>query len=356
MDGGIPPGINIRISLQPSSNEFRIMRFPPDAQKYKLVIENLSIHVPVGHLTEATSILIKKKLSNEPFQLQYRHLSCTNIPIPIHSMSFSHDNVFPRTNVFPCRLYVAFVVSSSFHGNYNQNPFEFRRFWRKLPGRNDILDDHGDFVVLRPSHEQPHQGAPTSHPTSRLTAAVKAAATSLGLGSSDADRSIEENLGQQQNERDDPPNPPGPPQPEEINWFDNYGDPSVCAIEDISLTINGHLIDSLHESSDPNDDMMNYKRMQLFCGYEDTPFTNSISYDDFKSSFFVAIWDLSTNQNSLLADIAPTSRVGRPRLSVRFSAPTPDNLVMLLFCENPKTMVISKTGKVGFNYTPSGTQ
>jgi len=76
------------------------------------------------------------------------------------------------------------------------------------------------------------------------------------------------------------------------------------------------------------------------------PFTNSISYDDFRKSFYFSVFDLSTSNRCNSSGLIPSIRVGHLRLKVQFSEALPFDLTCLMHAEFPSTVFLNKQGKV----------
>ena len=62
------------------------------------------------------------------------------------------------------------------------------------------------------------------------------------------------------------------------------------------------------------------------------------------------LYDLSTSGKSGSNYVIPSIRVGNLRVSVQFSEGLPIDLTMLMYCEFPSVMYLSKTGKLNTSY------
>ena len=90
--------------------------------------------------------------------------------------------------------------------------------------------------------------------------------------------------------------------------------------------------------------------MFTFNGQMNSLVTNGISYSDFRQGYYFCVFDLSTSGKSGARNLLPAIRVGHLRARVIFNEPLPLDLTMLMFCEFPSTMFLSKTGRIGSSY------
>jgi len=82
-------------------------------------------------------------------------------------------------------------------------------------------------------------------------------------------------------------------------------------------------------------------------GYtENLPFSCSISYEDFKQGYYLAVFDLSTSSNCNSAGLTPAIRLGHLRVKITFSEPLPVDLTCLLHAEYPSALFLTKDGGI----------
>lgn len=93
-----------------------------------------------------------------------------------------------------------------------------------------------------------------------------------------------------------------------------------------------------------------YFRMNQFCGLNQSPFSNGISYADFRKGYFMAVFDLSTSMAAGSGQLLPSVRLGHVRLNIHFNAAVTIGLECLLYSEFLSTLYIHKTGKVTSTY------
>jgi len=93
--------------------------------------------------------------------------------------------------------------------------------------------------------------------------------------------------------------------------------------------------------------IMTYSKFFLNSGFSDNlPFTNSITYDDFRNGYYFCVFDLSTSSRSTSSGLIPSVRVGHLRLKVLFSDGIPFDLTCLMHAEFPSAIFLNKGGKV----------
>ena len=95
---------------------------------------------------------------------------------------------------------------------------------------------------------------------------------------------------------------------------------------------------------------MTYYKLFNNSGFtENVPFTNSITYEDFRLEFYFCVFDLSTSARCNSSALIPSCRAGHLTLKVVFSEGLPFDITCLMHAEFPSTMFLNKTGK------PTGT-
>jgi len=96
--------------------------------------------------------------------------------------------------------------------------------------------------------------------------------------------------------------------------------------------------------------MQMFYRMILFNGLANSPFSNGISYQDFRNGYFFATFDLTTSGKAGTNFVIPTVRLGHLRLNVQLNAPLNVDMTALLYCEFTSTLFIHKNGHVTSSY------
>lgn len=99
----------------------------------------------------------------------------------------------------------------------------------------------------------------------------------------------------------------------------------------------------LHFILDKEDCIVTFYKLYQNSGFsENLPFTCSITYEDFKSGFYLCVFDLSTSSKCNSAGLTPAIRTGHLRLKVTFSEALPLDLTACLHAEFPSTIFLPK--------------
>lgn len=96
--------------------------------------------------------------------------------------------------------------------------------------------------------------------------------------------------------------------------------------------------------------MCDFARLSFFNQMTGTPFSSSITYEDFCTSFYLASFDFTTAQNSNFQFLVPSTRFGHLRAEILFSDNTPIELQLLVLEEYPTELTINHNREIGFTY------
>jgi hypothetical protein len=132
-----------------------------------------------------------------------------------------------------------------------------------------------------------------------------------------------------------------------FNFLRRFG---MCYIEHLSLSLNQKPMGALEGDQTKNDCLIDYYRMNHFLAFTDSPFSNSISYDEFCGGAFLKVYDLSTSGSSNEPFVQSVTRNGQYKLVLKFSTPLPFEIVCLLFCDYSGTIAYSKHNKISLSY------
>jgi hypothetical protein len=130
-----------------------------------------------------------------------------------------------------------------------------------------------------------------------------------------------------------PPSPPAPPALNQRNRnVEAPGD--IVYVQELSLKLNGDLLDQLNLRSSEDQAVFDYVRLQNTNGFINHTTTNSIEYDDFLHGYYICAFDLSTtNEGANSQYSVPSVRQGNLAVSIYFSKPPTVNLTLLMFGE-----------------------
>ena len=139
-------------------------------------------------------------------------------------------------------------------------------------------------------------------------------------------------------------------------WKERDDDGNVTKmsyVKNIELKLNGKSLGSLDGGEDANAEgsLMNFFRLCHFNGKDQkSPFSMGIELNDFNTSYFIGVYDLSTGNSCDDGFLVPSIRIGHCRITINFSAPTLQELNLLVLAEYPSLMSISYQGKISVSY------
>jgi hypothetical protein len=361
-------GIKIDVKLKMAGDAWRI--WTNDTEKYKVIIAEAVLHVPVSTIHPLEWEKITKRLIKDNIRIHFKRLECHAHPITKGSATWNSDGIV-RSSLLPAKILLVFLSTDSFLGNYGKNGLEFVRQWDVMgPG------------VARSSPRRPRAEAeePPSRPSAptfteeeeqHLKAAEEIAkrhnlalriksffsrardVTPPPTTSAQATMRDEE-VGRQSREACPPYSRTGE-ETEDDDEEDEFADPAPvvlrqCFIKDIRMTLGGNNIDSFRMEMDAKDALIDYVRTCYFNGTLDSPFSHSLDYEDFLRSYFICSWDLTTSYASNLTFLTPATRFGHLRLHLVFSEALPEEVTMLCFQQYATEMTINSKKQVGFSY------
>lgn len=126
----VPSGVAVKIEFTLASQEF-VMLAPKD--EYKFSLEDFTLKVPCGHLSDKSALRLETRLSSKPLKITLRRCVVQNHNIGINSPSWTTDSLF-NGSVLPSRVVIAFVKAKAYGGDYLLNPFNFETHFSKTVG------------------------------------------------------------------------------------------------------------------------------------------------------------------------------------------------------------------------------
>jgi hypothetical protein len=129
-DRFLPPLTKVGFSLTKSADSFVLMNTTTtDNEKYRMVIKQIYLMVPVLHLSEPLHRELEFKWKKSKVALTYFYRTYRMLRFELSSkMSWKSEFLFPSTDN-PIRVYLAIVPTTALSGDYHSNPFEFRNKW-----------------------------------------------------------------------------------------------------------------------------------------------------------------------------------------------------------------------------------
>jgi len=131
----IPPGIPIQFKLDRSPDSFSLMRINKvaktqaneDTEKYKAIILSCILYVKVGHMSLPLYRELHAKLQHSPIRYFFRKLHMQVQSINGTSESVQTTILNPD-KTYPVKIYFALVTTSAYIGQYELNPYCYRRY------------------------------------------------------------------------------------------------------------------------------------------------------------------------------------------------------------------------------------
>lgn len=124
---GLIPGTKVQIQLVKSPHNFVLLKQAGDNENYKINIEECNLYVPIAQVSAPAFNEISTILTRKSVSMHYRRTEVRPITIPKDKIEFNSDILF--ASEIPCRIVLCFVNEEARKGNYEQNPFDFKRHW-----------------------------------------------------------------------------------------------------------------------------------------------------------------------------------------------------------------------------------
>jgi len=127
-DKPLPPHTAVDFYLTRESSEFSLMSKSTDTEKYKAIVKNVKLFVPVAWLTEQMYKEIEIRFPKQTMKYHFRRLSVITYGIEVNKRETLSDSLFSESEN-PTRIFFALVDTKAYQGDINKNPFEFGRKW-----------------------------------------------------------------------------------------------------------------------------------------------------------------------------------------------------------------------------------
>jgi hypothetical protein len=113
-----------------------------------------------------------------------------------------------------------------------------------------------------------------------------------------------------------------------------------CYLKEISVRLNGDAYDSTFDHASEQDDLRQYVNFIKSNGCFGRQVTNSISYEEFMDSSYVAYYDFTCNTKGYEKLMVPCVIQAEMKIRVAFSAALPYEVKMYMVSEYPSTLVV----------------
>ena len=117
-------GVDVKLRLIRSSEQFHLLADTTGGLKYKTCIDHISLFVRKVRLNPIVTLAHNKALSTSNAKYPLKRASMKTFSIPAGQLSVTKDNIF--VSQLPTRLLVCFVDSDAFNGSYGKSPFNFK--------------------------------------------------------------------------------------------------------------------------------------------------------------------------------------------------------------------------------------
>ena len=117
-------GVDIKIRLIRSKDDFNLMADPPEGTTYKTILTHVSLFVRKCKLNPVVMLAHEKALENNTAKYPLKRVTVKTFSVPTGNLSATQDNLF--ISQLPTRLIVSLVDSDAFNGTYKKNPFNFK--------------------------------------------------------------------------------------------------------------------------------------------------------------------------------------------------------------------------------------
>lgn len=92
----------------------------------RVVVESMELLIPSAELSSDMHLKVERLLNSKSFDISYRRKEIQIFQIPASSSIYLTDNLW-LNKTLPSRLFIQFVKTTAYLGNYAQNCFEFVR-------------------------------------------------------------------------------------------------------------------------------------------------------------------------------------------------------------------------------------
>ena len=126
VEGGILPGVEIKVEISLTPQDFLLHVHEKDTGKYKITITDAKLSLPVATISSQMFINIERSLEKQSAMYYLTKVQISQRCIPAKSRNYVSETLFPTTQI-PSRLIIALLPTSTLMGDKHKNPFNFQR-------------------------------------------------------------------------------------------------------------------------------------------------------------------------------------------------------------------------------------
>jgi hypothetical protein len=130
-------------------------------------------------------------------------------------------------------------------------------------------------------------------------------------------------------------------------WTDDQG---VSFVESLHMTLNAKSLDGMEAKATERNDTLRYLRFHHFLQGDNNLSCNAVTLKDFLGGTFLGVFDVSTSGHCGFDFLSPATRMGSLRLTIEFSAPSKEEITVILFSEFPSLIKINKARQISLSY------
>ena len=124
----LPPHTAVDFYLRREKSEFSLMSLANDNEKYKAVVKNVKIFVPVAWLSEPMYKEIQVRFAKQTMKYHFRRWSVLTFGVGMNKRETVSESIFAESEN-PTRIFFALVESKNEKGDMHTNPYDFGRKW-----------------------------------------------------------------------------------------------------------------------------------------------------------------------------------------------------------------------------------
>ncbi len=296
---GLPPNTKVRIVLTKNKDSFILQAAKEDNEQYQVKITNIYLTVPIAQLSnnvfDELSYLMSKKEDTKPVTIQFRKFEVLPMSVPKFKQDYQTGDLFVDGDL-PCRIVIAFVDAKSRLGSYHKNPYFFQRKWeidtetnpsplsveQRIHYLEDLLQQQQQLVQrLSRNLQEPVPQQQTTGPISASQTLPASQQPSLPRPQQEDDNlevSFEERVNLLITKK-----------LEQLLMSSSFKKTNTLEdtktfvwISSIKVTLNNSLIDQIDDSQTEDECLNSYYRLCQTTGVLYTPFTNGITYEQFR--------------------------------------------------------------------------
>ena len=126
VEGGILPGVEIKVEISLTPQDFLLHVDKNDTEKYKISITDAKLSLPVATISSQMFTNMERLLEKQSAMYYLTRVQMTQRCIPANSLNYVSESLF-STNQLPSRLIIALLPTSTMMGDKHKSPFNFQR-------------------------------------------------------------------------------------------------------------------------------------------------------------------------------------------------------------------------------------